>query len=315
MLSHINILYSMCCHYYVEISNNTKCKDLDRVLITMEAQTYFDSLKSQGFDDEDALSHTNRFYPDFILNSATAMDTGHNEWISQNFQRIASECYPDDKGAVFTIAGIRENGQVIEVVAHSNPSIGYDPVRYDFVITNGVPTLDSTYSHNPDGSWSPLFSTGPSQPEPIAQTFSPTSYSPPVHQTHPPQTQQMGQYPPQTQQMGQYPPQQQQMGQYNAQQQPIMQGQPAYGQQGMMQQVQVGSRSKIVTFLLGFFLGVLGVHNFYLGKTGLGITQLLLTVLTFGIGTLITWPWSLIESILALASPNFRDGDGMPLSD
>ena len=83
----------------------------------------------------------------------------------------------------------------------------------------------------------------------------------------------------------------------------------------MMQQVGVGSRSKIATFLLGFFLGVFGVHNFYLGKTGLGITQLLLTILTFGIGTLITWPWSLIESILALVSSNFRDGDGMALSD
>ena len=125
--------------------------------------------------------------------------------------------------------------------------------------------------------------------------------------------------------MGQYPPQQQQMG-YVAAQQPSMQGQPMqaygqgqpaqpYGQQGMIMQQQVGSRSKIVTFLLGFFLGVFGVHNFYLGKTGLGITQLLLTILTFGIGTLITWPWSLIESILALASSNFRDGDGMPLSD
>ena len=77
----------------------------------------------------------------------------------------------------------------------------------------------------------------------------------------------------------------------------------------------IRDRSKIVTFLLGFFLGVFGVHNFYLGKTGLGITQLLLTVLTFGFGAIITGPWALIESILALASSNFRDGDGMPLSD
>lgn len=269
----------------------------------MEAQAYFDNLKSQGFDDEFAQKHTRQYYPDFSLNpTANVGNVGnHNAWISQNFQHIAAECYPDDEGAVFTIADIRNNGQVIEVVAHSNPSIGYDPVRYDFIIINGIPALESTSTPNPDGSWSPFFSTG------VSSTPAPTAHIPVVHQTHPPQQQQQ-----------QYPPQQQQMGHVAAQQQPMMQGQPmqAYGQQGMMmQQVGVGSRSKIVTFLLGFFLGVFGVHNFYLGKTGLGITQLLLTILTFGIGTLITWPWSLIESILALASSNFRDGDGMPLSD
>jgi len=61
-------------------------------------------------------------------------------------------------------------------------------------------------------------------------------------------------------------------------------------------------------------LGTLGVHNFYLGKTGLGIAQLLITILTFGFGALITWPWAVIEGILALASSNFRDGDGFSLS-
>lgn len=283
----------------------------------MEAQTYFDNLKSQGFDDEDALSHTNRFYPDFALGSANTMGNMETyEWINQNFQRIAAECYPDDEGAVFTIADMRNNGQVIEVIAHSNPSIGYDPVRYDFIIINGIPALESTSTPNPDGSWSPFFSTGVSSTPSPTPISSPAAYVPAVHQTHPPQQQQ------QQQQMSQYPPQQQQMGQFAAQQQPVMQGQPvqgqpmqAYGQQGMMQQVQVGSRSKIVTFLLGFFLGVFGVHNFYLGKTGLGITQLLITILTFGIGVIITGPWALIESILALVSSNFRDGDGMPLSD
>ena len=43
-------------------------------------------------------------------------------------------------------------------------------------------------------------------------------------------------------------------------------------------------KQKIVAFLLGFFLGVFGVHNFYLGKKGMGLTQLLVTVLTLGFG-------------------------------
>ena len=278
----------------------------------MDAKLYFESLISQGYSNENALTHTHRFYPDFTMNTAGTVDA--RSWISQNFQRIAGESYPDDEGAIFTIVDIRENNQVFEVVAHSEPSIGYDPVRYDFIIVNGIPALESAYTPEPDGSWSPFFSTG------ITATPAATAHTPIVHQTHPPQQQQQPQ-----QQMGQYPPQQQQMG-YVATQQPPMQGQPMqgygqgqpaqpYGQQGMIMQQQVGSRSKIVTFLLGFFLGVFGVHNFYLGKTGLGIAQLLITILTFGIGAIITGPWALIESILALASSNFRDGDGMPLSD
>ena len=296
----------------------------------MDALTYFNSLKSQGFDDGAALTHTNQHYPEFKLNPVANVEEpiNYDNWLHQNFQQIAAECYPDDEGAIFTIASITNNGEFIEVIAHSNPPIGYDPVRYDFSVSNGVPALKHTFTQRPDGTWSHFFSTGNSVPQPTPVTVTPTTQTNAVHQapqqSQNPQPQQMmsGQY-----QQQQYVPQQQQpmSGQYQQQQyvpqqqqqQPMMQGQPmqAYGQQGMMQQVTKGSRSKIVTFLLAFFLGYFGVHNFYLGKTGLGIAQLLLTVLTFGIGILITVPWSFIEGILALASSNFRDGDGLPLSD
>lgn len=276
----------------------------------MDALSYFNNLKSQGYNDDAALSYTNQHYPDFKLNAVTDIEN-YDDWFYQNFQQIAAECYPDDEGAIFTISSITNNGEFIEVIAHSSPSIGYDPVRYDFSVSNGIPSLRHTFTSGSNGTWSPFFSTGDSEPQPVPVTLTPTVQSNSVHQVpqqvQTPQSQQM---------MGQYAPQQPMM--QGQQMQAYGQGQPeqTYGQQGMMmQQVGVGSRSKIVTFLLGFFLGVFGVHNFYLGKTGLGITQLLLTILTFGIGTLITWPWSLIESILALASSNFRDGDGMPLSN
>ncbi|MDE6339831.1 MAG: TM2 domain-containing protein, partial [Muribaculaceae bacterium] len=40
------------------------------------------------------------------------------------------------------------------------------------------------------------------------------------------------------------------------------------------------SKSKVAAALLAFFLGSLGIHEFYLGRTGAGIAFLLATLLT-----------------------------------
>ncbi len=71
-------------------------------------------------------------------------------------------------------------------------------------------------------------------------------------------------------------------------------------------------KQKLVAFLLGFFLGVFGVHNFYLGKKGMGLTQLLVTVLTLGLGALVIGPWAFIQSILIILG-KIDDADGNPL--
>ena len=55
------------------------------------------------------------------------------------------------------------------------------------------------------------------------------------------------------------------------------------------------SRNKIVAALLAFFLGVFGVHRFYLGRIGSGIVMLLLTCTVLGL--LVTGVWALVDTL------------------
>lgn len=86
---------------------------------------------------------------------------------------------------------------------------------------------------------------------------------------------------------------------------------------GVQQPEAIGepTKSKIAAGLLGIFLGFLGIHRFYLGHTGIGIAQLLITVLTCGWGTIVTLPWGLIEGILILVGNIDRDASGRLLKD
>jgi TM2 domain-containing membrane protein YozV len=42
-------------------------------------------------------------------------------------------------------------------------------------------------------------------------------------------------------------------------------------------------KNKWIYVLLGIFFGIFGVHNFYAGYIGRGITKLLITILSFGV--------------------------------
>ena len=69
-------------------------------------------------------------------------------------------------------------------------------------------------------------------------------------------------------------------------------------------------RSKAIAALFCFFLGWLGIHNFYLGRIGCGIAQLILTVTIVGI--YITLIWCFVDFILILSS-SFTDRHNRPL--
>lgn len=72
------------------------------------------------------------------------------------------------------------------------------------------------------------------------------------------------------------------------------------------------AKSKIGAALLAIFLGVCGIHNFYLGYKNKAITQLLLG--TIGIiilvGPLISSVWGFFEGIMILVGNIDRDADG-----
>jgi TM2 domain-containing membrane protein YozV len=107
----------------------------------------------------------------------------------------------------------------------------------------------------------------------------------------------------------QQPNQNQYQNQYQAPQQ------VQYQQQFQQPMAPVQAKSKIAAGILAIFLGSLGVHNFYLGYTGKAVAQLLITVLTCGIGAIISGVWSLIEGIMILTGSISTDASGMPLSD
>lgn len=78
-----------------------------------------------------------------------------------------------------------------------------------------------------------------------------------------------------------------------------------------------GDKSKLVAGLLGIFLGGLGIHNFYLGFTKKALIQLLVSVLTCGIGAFPMEIWGLVEGIMILMGKEGynRDAQGKLLTE
>lgn len=54
-------------------------------------------------------------------------------------------------------------------------------------------------------------------------------------------------------------------------------------------------RNKYVAAVMAFVIGTLGIHRFYLGRTGSGIVMLVLSITV--VGLVISAPWALIDMI------------------
>lgn len=73
------------------------------------------------------------------------------------------------------------------------------------------------------------------------------------------------------------------------------------------------AKSRVAAGLLGIFLGGFGVHRFYLGYTTIGVVQIVVTVLTCGIGAI----WGFVEGIRYLVGSGgyTTDAAGRPLRE
>jgi len=68
----------------------------------------------------------------------------------------------------------------------------------------------------------------------------------------------------------------------------------------------VSDKSRLIAFLLAFFVGVIGVHRFYLGRVGSGVAMIF-TLGGLGI-------WAMIDWIVILCG-SFQDNDGKIVSN
>lgn len=100
------------------------------------------------------------------------------------------------------------------------------------------------------------------------------------------------------------------------QQQGYQQPYGAYGAQHPGYYEDPNAKSRLAAGLLGIFLGAFGIHRFYLGYTGIGVTMLLISVLSLGMLSWAVAIWGLVEGILYLTSKGGQysvDSTGRPL--
>ena len=59
---------------------------------------------------------------------------------------------------------------------------------------------------------------------------------------------------------------------------------------------EANKKTPVIAYLLWFFLGMLGAHNFYLKRTGVAVAQLILTITM--VGAIVTFVWIIVDAFL-----------------
>jgi TM2 domain-containing membrane protein YozV len=59
---------------------------------------------------------------------------------------------------------------------------------------------------------------------------------------------------------------------------------------------EANKKTALVAYILWFFLGLFGAHNFYLGRIGVAVAQLILSLIL--VGLVITVVWVIVDAFL-----------------
>lgn len=74
----------------------------------------------------------------------------------------------------------------------------------------------------------------------------------------------------------------------------------------------ISPKTRLVAGVLAWFLGTVGAHRFYVGRTGSAVAMLLLSATVVGLA--ITGMWAIIDFIIIL-NGSFKDKDGLVLKN
>ncbi len=94
--------------------------------------------------------------------------------------------------------------------------------------------------------------------------------------------------------------------------------QPAYNyqpNQGIEPPPGYVQKSRIAAGIFAMLLGVYGIHSFYLGNSSRGLMQLLISLLTCGVGAIVMAIWGILDGIKILDGRINTDFNGVYLKD
>lgn len=74
-------------------------------------------------------------------------------------------------------------------------------------------------------------------------------------------------------------------------------------------------KSRATAGILAILLGIYGIHSFYLGNTSRGLMQLLISLLTCGVGAIVMVIWGILDGVKLLDGRINTDANGIFLKD